>query len=93
MYLLFFDLYVIFWIHYKIKNVASLHDTRPALAAAGTLIIEVGQLEIVEAGMPARPWFMCDSGRAGARRKRHVKNPLVQVVVGLVSIRAHPRPR
>jgi hypothetical protein len=30
MYLLFFALYVIFWILYQIKSVASLHDTRPS---------------------------------------------------------------
>jgi hypothetical protein len=31
---------------------------------------------------------MCDSGRAGARGGRQVKNPLAQVFVGPVSIRA-----
>jgi hypothetical protein len=33
------------------KSVASLHDTRPAPAAAGTLISEAGQLELVEANL------------------------------------------
>jgi hypothetical protein len=36
----------------KKKNVASLHDTRPAPAAAGSLINEAGQLELVEANLP-----------------------------------------
>jgi hypothetical protein len=36
----------------KLKSVASLHDTRPALAAAGTLISKDGQLELVEASLP-----------------------------------------
>jgi hypothetical protein len=49
----FFDLYVFFvWIHYEIKNVASLHDTRPAPAAAGSLISKAAQLELVEANLP-----------------------------------------
>jgi hypothetical protein len=50
MYLLFSDLYV-FWIQYKIKGVASLHDTRPTLAATGILISEAGHLELVEANL------------------------------------------
>jgi hypothetical protein len=36
----------------KKKNVASLHDTRPSPTAAGMLIREVGQLELVEANLP-----------------------------------------
>jgi hypothetical protein len=52
MYLLFFDLYVLFWIQYEIKSVASLHDTRHAPADAGMLISEAGQLEMVEANLP-----------------------------------------
>jgi hypothetical protein len=34
------------------KSVASFHDTRHAPAAAGTLISEAGQLELVEANLP-----------------------------------------
>jgi hypothetical protein len=41
-----------FWIQYKIKSVASLHDTRPAPTAAGMLISEAGQRELVEANVP-----------------------------------------
>jgi hypothetical protein len=52
MYLSFFDLYVFFGYIMKYKSVACLHDTRPALAAAGTLISEANQLELVEANMP-----------------------------------------
>jgi hypothetical protein len=52
MYLLFSDLYVLFWIPYEIKNVASLHDTWPAPAHAGMLISAAGQLELVEANVP-----------------------------------------
>jgi hypothetical protein len=37
---------------YEIKSVASLHDTRPARAAAGMLISEASQLEQVEANVP-----------------------------------------
>jgi hypothetical protein len=48
---LIFDLYVFFWIQYEIKSVASLHDTRPAPAAAGMLITEIGQRELVEANV------------------------------------------
>jgi hypothetical protein len=33
------------------KSVASLHDTRPAPAATGTLISEDGHLELVEANL------------------------------------------
>jgi hypothetical protein len=51
MYLSFFDLYVFFGIQYEIKSVANLHDTRPAPAAAGMLISEAGQLELVEANV------------------------------------------
>jgi hypothetical protein len=36
----------------KLKSVASLHDTRPARAAAGTLISEASQLDMVEANLP-----------------------------------------
>jgi hypothetical protein len=36
---------------YEIKSVASLHDTRHAPTVAGMLIIEVGQLELVEANV------------------------------------------
>jgi hypothetical protein len=43
---------VFFWIQYEIKDVASLHDTRLAPAAAGSLISKVVQLELVEAYMP-----------------------------------------
>jgi hypothetical protein len=39
-------------IQYEIKSVASLHDTRHALAVAGTFISEVGQLELVEVNLP-----------------------------------------
>ena len=52
MYLLFFNLYVFFWIQYEIKSVASLHDTRPAPTAAGSLISMVVQLELVESKLP-----------------------------------------
>jgi hypothetical protein len=45
MYVLFF------WIQYEIKSVASLHDTRPAPAAAGLLISEAGELGLVEANV------------------------------------------
>jgi hypothetical protein len=48
----FFNLYVFFRIHYEIKSVASLHDTRPAPGASGTPISEVGQLELVEVNLP-----------------------------------------
>jgi hypothetical protein len=48
----FFDLYVFFWIWYEIKNVASLHDTRPAPTAAGSLISKDVQLELVETNPP-----------------------------------------
>jgi hypothetical protein len=41
-----------FWIQYEIKSVASLHDTRPAPAAAGMMISEAGQRELVEAHVP-----------------------------------------
>jgi hypothetical protein len=37
---------------YEIKNVASLHDTRPAPAVAGSLISKAVQLELVEANLP-----------------------------------------
>jgi hypothetical protein len=40
-----------FWIQYETKNVASLHDTRPAPAAAGSLISKAAQLELVEANL------------------------------------------
>jgi hypothetical protein len=36
---------------FEIKSFASLHDTRHAPAAAGTLISEDGQLELVEANL------------------------------------------
>jgi hypothetical protein len=50
---LFFDLYVFFfWIQYEIKSVVSLHDTRPAPAAAGSLISKAVQLELVESNLP-----------------------------------------
>jgi hypothetical protein len=51
MYLLFFDLFVFFGIHYEIKSVSSLHDTRPAPTAAGMLITEASQRELVEANV------------------------------------------
>jgi hypothetical protein len=41
-----------FWIQYETENVASLHDTRPALAAAGSLISKVVHLKLVEANLP-----------------------------------------
>jgi hypothetical protein len=34
------------------KSVASLHDTRPSPAAAGMLISEASQRELVEANVP-----------------------------------------
>jgi hypothetical protein len=74
------------------KSVASLPDTRPAPAAAGSLISKVVQLELVESNLP-------DLGSCATpdvpepRGERQVKNPLVQVVVGPDSIRAQPRPR
>jgi hypothetical protein len=34
------------------KTIASLHDTRPAQAAAGSLIGKAVQLELVEADLP-----------------------------------------
>jgi hypothetical protein len=52
MYLLLFNLYGFFPIHYEIKSVASLHDMRHALASAGMLISEVGQLDLVDAHLP-----------------------------------------
>jgi hypothetical protein len=36
----------------KYKDVASLHDTRPAPATAGSLISKAGQRELVESYMP-----------------------------------------
>jgi hypothetical protein len=52
MYLLFFDMYFSFldtvW---REKNVASLHDTRHAPAAAGMLPSKADQLELVEADL------------------------------------------
>jgi hypothetical protein len=36
----------------KKKSVTSLHDTRPAPAAAGSLISKAVQLELVEANLP-----------------------------------------
>jgi hypothetical protein len=51
MYILVFDSYVFFWIQYEVKSVASLHDTRVAPAAAGLLISEAGQRELVEANV------------------------------------------
>jgi hypothetical protein len=47
----YFFINTFFWIQYEIKSVASLHDTRLALAAAGMLISEVGQREQVEANV------------------------------------------
>jgi hypothetical protein len=38
--------------HYEIRSVASLHDTRPAPAVARMLTSEAGQLELVEANVP-----------------------------------------
>jgi hypothetical protein len=52
MYSSFFDLYVFFWIQCEIKSVASLHDTRHARAAAGMMISEARQRELVEANVP-----------------------------------------
>jgi hypothetical protein len=83
---------VFFWIQYEIKNVASLHDTRPAPADAGSLISKAVQLELVEANLP-------DLGPCATpvvpepREKGRWKTTLAQVVVGPVSIRAQPRPR
>jgi hypothetical protein len=37
---------------YEIKNVASLHDTRPAPATAGSLINKARQHELVESNLP-----------------------------------------
>jgi hypothetical protein len=37
---------------YEILNVASLHDTRPPPADAGSLINKGGHLELVETDMP-----------------------------------------
>ena len=76
---------------YEIKSVASLHDTRRAPAATGTMISEACQLELVEANVPdlgyrATPVVPELGGKA-------CENPLAQVFVGPVSIRAHPRPR
>jgi hypothetical protein len=49
----YFLIYTCFcWIQYEIKNVASLHDTRPAPALAGSLISKVVQLELVESNLP-----------------------------------------
>jgi hypothetical protein len=39
-------------LQYEKKSVASLHDTRHAPAAAGMLISEAGQHELVEANVP-----------------------------------------
>jgi hypothetical protein len=52
MYFKFFDLYVTFLDTVRNKNVASLHDPRPAPAAAGTLISDASQLVLVEADLP-----------------------------------------
>jgi hypothetical protein len=53
MYFFVFYLYVFLLdTRMKYKSVASLHDKRPAPAAAGTLISEAGQLELVEANLP-----------------------------------------
>jgi hypothetical protein len=51
MYLLLSYLYV-FFLQYEIKSVASLHDTRHAPAAAGSLISKTFQLELVESNLP-----------------------------------------
>jgi hypothetical protein len=49
----FFLIYTFFcWIHYEIKSVASLHDTRLDLAAAGSLISKAVQLELVKSDLP-----------------------------------------
>jgi hypothetical protein len=74
------------------KNVASLHDTRPAPTAAGSLITKAGQHELVETSLPdlgscATP-VVPEMGGKGRR-----KTPFAEVVVGPVSIRAQPRPR
>jgi hypothetical protein len=37
---------------YEIKNVASLHDTRPAPADVGSLISKAVQLQLVETNLP-----------------------------------------
>jgi hypothetical protein len=52
MYLLFLIYTFFFWIEYEILNVASLHDTRPAPAAAGSQMSKVVQLELVETNLP-----------------------------------------
>jgi hypothetical protein len=52
MYLLVFDSMCFFCIPYEKKSVAILHDTRPALAAAGKLMSEAGQLVLVESDLP-----------------------------------------
>jgi hypothetical protein len=49
----YFLIYTCFFlILYEMKNVASLHDTRPAPAAAGSLIGKAVQLELVESNLP-----------------------------------------
>jgi hypothetical protein len=48
----FSDLYLFFWILYEKKNVAILHDTRPAPAAAASLISKAGQHKLVELNLP-----------------------------------------
>ena len=60
------------WIQYEIKNVAILHDTRPAPAAAGLPISKAGQLELVESNMPdlgsrATPVVPEVGGKAGGK--------------------------
>ena len=60
------------WIQYEIKNVAILHDTRPAPAAAGLPISKAGQLELVESNLPdlgscATPVEPKVGGKAGGK--------------------------
>ena len=70
----YFLTYTIFfsWIQYEIKNVAILHDTRPAPAAAGLPISKAGQHELVESNMPdlgfcATPVVPEVGGKAGEK--------------------------
>jgi hypothetical protein len=50
--MIFFWIYTYFFGYsMKQKSVASLHDTRPSPAAAGTLTSEAGHVELVEANL------------------------------------------
>jgi hypothetical protein len=55
------------------KSVDSLHDTRPAPAAVGSLISKVVQLELVESNLPDLGF--CATPVVPEPGERQVKNP------------------